>query len=414
MGAGVSSFTTLSNEDKVKLFRHVQHSCNIKLDELGGQSKEQRIKKLRAMQVELKKNIRAIGGVQQLIVSPTCASSLSLRTFIIDTGMDCDILERTQVSEFSATDAAGGQASDTQEEKRKKQLPRFIKFNKTGEYIAIGGRIKNMLIEISSIMELNDRYFSNDVKAKVIKLLDFRDDVLYPRFKLAVEPLLYDNSPALYTMNSEHVQNMMDACNLLSDFIEQPGFLVGSFATLADFAILPILRCMQITEHVGWELLADVDEYTHRCFRVLPQMRACFTVLERRVNHLSPRGSINGEATLQLHEVLENSQKQSFIVSLMKGGEKSNYGGQTPEEWAATKLQARFRGYLSRKNRKELVHATTTFQAQWRGYQARKLLKCNVVQSSKNSELDKEKKVKNLYKRRTENSSTSFYFSPLD
>ena len=67
-----------------------------------------------------------------------------------------------------------------------------------------------------------------------------------------------------------------------------------------------------------------------------------------------------------------------------------------------------------RKNRKELVHATTTFQAQWRGYQARKLLKYNVVQASDNSEQEKVRQVNNSKKGRNENANTSFYFGPLD
>merc|ERR1711991_461370 len=57
-----------------------------------------------------------------------------------------------------------------------------------------------------------------------------------------------------------------------------------------------------------------------------------------------------------------------YIVSIFKDGQTKNRS----EEWAATKLQARFRGYLARKTRKELVGAATTFQAAWRGYYFRK------------------------------------------
>ena len=58
---------------------------------------------------------------------------------------------------------------------------------------------------------------------------------------------------------------------------------------------------------------------------------------------------------------------------------EKNYGGLEPEEWAATKLQARWRGVLARRNRVELVNAATVFQAQWRGYWHRKTEKSAII-----------------------------------
>ena len=65
-------------------------------------------------------------------------------------------------------------------------------------------------------------------------------------------------------------------------------------------------------------------------------LKQCFIPLENRVNHMSPR-TINGEASLQLNQVLENTQKQSYIVSVFK-----DPTGLRSEEWAATKFVSYF------------------------------------------------------------------------
>ena len=186
-----------------------------------------------------------------------------------------------------------------------------------------------------------------------------------------MEPILTDGIH-IGEIPSQRTSDILEACNAIGEkFLQnnenKNGCIVSHRPTIADFAILPILRSMKITEHVGWKLSQIVDAYTERCMRIIPNMRECFIPLEAHINHMSPR-IINGEASLQLTKVLEDTQKQSYIVSIFKDGQAKTRS----EEWAATKLQARFRGYLARKTRKSLVVSATTFQAAWRGYYFRK------------------------------------------
>ena len=106
-----------------------------------------------------------------------------------------------------------------------------------------------------------------------------------------MEPIITDGIH-IGEIPSQRTSDILEACNAIGEkFLQnnenKNGCIVSHRPTIADFAILPILRSMKITEHVGWKLSQIVDAYTERCMRIIPNMRECFIPLEAHINHMS-------------------------------------------------------------------------------------------------------------------------------
>ena len=118
------------------------------------------------------------------------------------------------------------------------------------------GEVKDILITLVNEAKLIDEYYPTSAQNKIDEVLDFRDNILYPAYLLAVEPILSDG---LHTgkIESEYVANILDACNEIgTKFLNENG-CGGQDGYVLLIQRLQILHCYQYCAELKLQNMLD-------------------------------------------------------------------------------------------------------------------------------------------------------------